>query len=136
MSVKRMKYIKSNYMNYSIYSLKEEYLCFFYYSLLSSSLSMSYAQVYPIEALSRIRPTFSFEDDDDDVVVAVDGVRNEENFVNNDFDQQVNANNLQLVPKISFYVNDQAFRLEENPVIYDLSDRPQYLSKKINIYIF
>jgi hypothetical protein len=98
---------------------------------------MSYAQVYPIEALTHIRPTFSFEDDDDGeaVVVAVEEVRNEEDLVNNEFDQQVNANNLQLVPKISFYVNDQEFRLEEDPVIYDLSDRPQYLSKIMNIFL-
>ena len=101
---------------------------------------MSYAQVYPIEALSHIRPTFSFEDDDDDngdavVVAVVEDERNEEDFVNNEFEQQVNANNLQLMPKISFYVNDQEFRLEEDPIIYDLSDRQQYLSKIMNILL-
>ena len=86
---------------------------------------MSFAQVYSIEALSHVRPVFNFDGE-------------EEGDENNEFDQQTaqptsnvtNFSRQPLEPKIAFYVNDQVFQLDENPIVFDLNEKPQYLSKK------
>ena len=104
---------------------------------------MSFGRVYPIEALSHIRPVLNYDEYEDDVFDDAD--ENENNVLgqqanNNETNlPTVNTTNLPLVsylvPKITFYTSNENVRQEEEPAVPELSKNPHYLSRLLNFLL-
>ena len=104
---------------------------------------MSFGRVYPIEALSHVRPVLNYDEYDDDVF-------DDENENENNVLERRQANNIEtnlptvnttnlplvsyLVPRITFYTSDENVRQEEEPAVPQLSKRPHYLSMRKFLY--